>query len=249
MTGDAGEQSRYILTDDGAFLRLRWAAGVTMGEKDIHSTIAAVTAASPGGRRPLLVSIGLVEGITAEARHLLIEDTCSSRTAVVGVDEMGKVLTAFNYRSVTPSRYFTDEADALEWLMSAPEVIGDDHLTDPADAFDTWLDNNLLMVEWSVGANVTGRTADALVQAVGALSGSARLPLLSLSTAVASFTEEATEIIAQQLDVTALAIVGVEEDRMIESSSSPQLPKPQYAVGYFGVVAEARRWLARVPRT
>ncbi|BBE24089.1 hypothetical protein MN0502_29720 [Arthrobacter sp. MN05-02] len=101
MAGDAGEL-RYTLTDDGAFLRLRWAAGVTIGGDDVRSTTAAVTAASPDGRRPLLVNIGLVDAITAEARHLLIEDDCSCRTGVVGVDEVGRVLTAFNYRSVTP---------------------------------------------------------------------------------------------------------------------------------------------------
>lgn len=62
------------------------------------------------------MNIGLVEAITLAARHLLIEDTCSLRTGVVGVDEVGKVLTAFNYRSATPSRYFTDEAEAIAWL-------------------------------------------------------------------------------------------------------------------------------------
>lgn len=122
MTGDAGEQSRFTLTDDGAVLRLAWAAGVTIEADDVHATMAAVRAASPRGKRPLLVTIGLVEAITLEARHLLIEDTCSLRTGVVGVDEVGKVLTAFNYRSVTPSRYFTNEPDALAWLTGRADV-------------------------------------------------------------------------------------------------------------------------------
>jgi len=38
---------RYTLSDDGDFLRLQWKPGVTIEADDIHSTIAAVTAASP----------------------------------------------------------------------------------------------------------------------------------------------------------------------------------------------------------
>ena len=107
---------RYTLSDDGDFLRLRWAPGVTIEADDIHSTIAAVTAASPWGKRPLLVHIGLLERVTPEARQLIIDDTCSTRTAVVGVDNVGRVLTAFNYRSATLSRYFAEEPDAVAWL-------------------------------------------------------------------------------------------------------------------------------------
>ncbi len=121
MPGRAGERFRYTLTDDGDFLRLRWAAGVTIEADDVRSTTAAVTAASPAGKRPLLVNIGLVDAITPDARRLLIEDTCSLRTGVVGVDEVGKVLTAFNYRSATPSRYFTAEDEAIAWLTGRAE--------------------------------------------------------------------------------------------------------------------------------
>jgi hypothetical protein len=107
---------RYTLSDDGDFLRLQWASGVVIDANDIHSTIAAVVAASPRGKRPLLVDIGPLERITPEARQLLIEDTCSSRTAVLGIDVVGRVATAFNYRSATLSRYFTKESDAIAWL-------------------------------------------------------------------------------------------------------------------------------------
>lgn len=107
---------RYTLGDDGGFLRLQWTPGVTIEADDIHSTIAAVTAASPQGKRPLLVHIGPLERITPEAKQLLIDDTCSARTAVVGVDNVGRVITAFNCKSATPSRYFEEEADAIAWL-------------------------------------------------------------------------------------------------------------------------------------
>ena len=247
MTRDDGERARYALTDDGAFLRLRWAAGVTMGEDDVRSTIAAVTAASPQGRRPLLVNIGLVASITAEARRLLTEDTCSSRTAVVGVDEMAKVLTAFNYRAVTPSRYFADEAEAVEWLASAPGALAQELPADPAEPFDAWLDGDLLMVEWRVDAQVDGPMAEALVHTVGELSADSRFPLLSMTRGGVSFTEEAIEIIARQLDVTALALVGMAEEPAI-TSYYQHLRTPRFAVGYFATAAEARRWLAREPR-
>lgn len=114
----SGLSRRYTLSDDGDFLRLEWTPGVTIEADDIHSSIAAVTAASPQGRRPLLVHVGPLERITPEARRLLIDDTCSIRTAVVGVDDVGRVLTAFNYRSATPSRYFTQESDAMAWLLA-----------------------------------------------------------------------------------------------------------------------------------
>jgi hypothetical protein len=107
---------RYTLSDDGDFLRLQWKPGVTIEADDIHSTIAAVTAASPQGKRPLLVHIGPLERITPEAKQLLIDDTCSARTAVVGVDYVGQVITAFNSKSATPSRYFAEETDAIAWL-------------------------------------------------------------------------------------------------------------------------------------
>jgi hypothetical protein len=111
-----GSSPRYNLKEDGDFLRLQWTPGVTIEAEDIHSTIAAVTAASPRGKRPLLVHIGPLERITPEAKQLLLDDTCSARTAVVGVDDVGRVITAFNYKSATLSRYFAEESDAIAWL-------------------------------------------------------------------------------------------------------------------------------------
>lgn len=73
----------------------------------------------PRGKRPLLVRIGPLERITPDARQLLLDDTCSARTAVVEVDDVGRVITAFNYKSATLSRYFAEESDAIAWLTEA----------------------------------------------------------------------------------------------------------------------------------
>ncbi|PVE14553.1 hypothetical protein [Arthrobacter sp. Bz4] len=96
--------------------RIIWAPGVTM-TGDVRGTIGAVDAVSGAGRRPLLVHIGSVKRITREARELLIEDTCSSKTAVLGMDQVSKVMTAFAYTSATPTQFFTDEAEAVRWLL------------------------------------------------------------------------------------------------------------------------------------
>ncbi|MDQ0736226.1 DUF7793 family protein [Arthrobacter agilis] len=244
MLGHAGERSRYTLTDDGAFLRLRWAAGVTIEADDVRATTAAVTAASPTGRRPLLVNIGLVDAITRDARRLLIEDTCSLRTGVVGVDEVGKVLTAFNYRSATPSRYFTAEAEAIAWLTGTAEggETTSRQAVDP-DPFRARMEDGLLVVEWDRGTSVTTEAAESVVTAAAALNPSRRPPMLALNNNMVSLTREALQVFAERLDVSALAIVGVEGDRMI-AAYYKQLHTPPYPTRFFDSAAEARLWLA-----
>lgn len=251
MTGDSVVQPRYALTDDGAFLRLRWAAGVTIGADDVRSTMAAVTAASPGGKRPLLVNIGLVDGITLEARHLLIEDTCSLRTGVVGIDEVGKVLTAFNYRSVTPSRYFTDEAEALAWLADGVDVgettrrQGSDRHQDPFRIRPD--DHGVIIVDWDPGTTVTAQVAEALVAAVSALGSGSRPWMVALNHDMIPLTAEALDIFALRLDVAALAIVGTEGDRLI-ATYYKQLHRPPHPTQYFDTEAQAQDWIARLRR-
>lgn len=114
----SGGSPRFELVDEGSYLRLRWHAGIVMELEDVEASVSAVIAMSPECKRPLLVHIDLVDGISAPARDLLLEETCSSRTAVLGSDEVARVMTAFNYRAATPSRYFTDETAAVQWLIS-----------------------------------------------------------------------------------------------------------------------------------
>jgi hypothetical protein len=117
---DAGSDQRFVLTVEEHFNRIRWAPSVTMYGRDVRATMSSVDAVSISGKRPLLVHIGCVERITAAARQLLIDDTCSTKTAVLGLDVVGMVITAFAYTSATPTQYFTSEVEAVDWLLQSP---------------------------------------------------------------------------------------------------------------------------------
>lgn len=119
------DDPRFELMDEGNFLRLCWNPGIVMGLHDVQASVSAVEGMSPLCKRPLLVHIDLVDGISAQARDFLLEDTCCSRTAVLGTDEVARVMTAFNYRAATPSQYFTDEATAIAWLTSDDDDAAD----------------------------------------------------------------------------------------------------------------------------
>lgn len=121
-----GVPPRYTVTDEGDFLRVRWADGVIMDADAVRSRISAVEALSTHGVRPLLVHIGLVDRITPEAKQLLVEDDSSTKVAILSDDEVGRVLTAFNHRSAMPSRHFSSEDEAITWLT-------DNHTDDSAD--------------------------------------------------------------------------------------------------------------------
>lgn len=244
---------RYTLGDDGDFLRLRWASGVTMQAEDIRSTIAAVTAASPGGRRPLLVHIGLVERITVEAKQMLIDDTCSTRTAVVGVDEVSRVLTAFNYRSATPSRYFTEESDAIAWLLgdAEPDMRPNadvDSASDP-EPFTVEMRGEVLWVEFDTGAEVTNAMAEALVSRVNGLRPFVCPPMLLRLNHLVSVTEGALQAFATELNIALLAIVGAELGDPVITAYYKQQHRPPYPTRHFRTVSDAHAWLSEKDRS
>lgn len=110
---------RFTLTVEDDFNRIRWAPEMTIFGRDVRTAIGAVNAISTAGRRPLLVHVGFIERVTPAARELLIEDTCSTRIAVLGHDVVSMVITAFAYASATPTQFFTDEAAAMDWLRES----------------------------------------------------------------------------------------------------------------------------------
>lgn len=245
-TSERASMPRYTLKDDGDFLRLRWAPGVTLQAEDIHATIAAVTAASARGKRPLLVHFGMVEQITSAAKRILIEDTCSTRTAVVGVDQVDRVLAAFSYRRATPSRYFAEESDAITWLKG--ETDPDSAVVDSAvvaeQHFIAQMRGEVLWLDCEASMDVDNVTADAIAAQVSKLSPAVCPPMLIRLNHLVLVTEEALHTLATKLNIAALAIVGAETGDPTITAYYKQQHHPPYPTRHFTTVTAAQGWLA-----
>ncbi|MBG6182765.1 hypothetical protein IWX65_000698 [Arthrobacter sp. CAN_A214] len=193
--------------------------------------------------------IGLVERITVEAKQLLIDDTCSTRTAVVGVDEVGRVLTAFNYRSATPSRYFDNESDAIAWLREDGEPDSKDAHPDSAFAanehFTAEMRGGVLWLECVASTEVDNAVAAGIVDRANQLSPSVCPPMLIRLNHLISVTEEALHTLATGLNIAALAIVGVETEDPVITAYYKQQHHPPYPTRHFTTINDAQQWLTK----
>ena len=113
-----GDDPRFALTREPGFNRLTWSPDVsTISGEDVQATADAFDAVFGPDRRPLLVEIGALTRITPDARQMLIEGTHPTRVAVLSTDMVTRVITAFAYTSMRPTRFFTDETEATAWLL------------------------------------------------------------------------------------------------------------------------------------
>lgn len=233
--------SRYTLIDEGEFLRVRWAPGITISAGDVRTRIAATMAASSRGKRPLLVHIGLASRITSEAKQLLVDDTWSTRIAIVGLDEVGRVLTAFNHRSATPSRYFDDEADAIAWLT---ESFDDEVDVGLPGIHTAEVRGDVVWVQWHPNMSVIDSEAAALTERVAHVNPAGRLPMVVNLNPTVVLSQSALRLFATALNVTALAFIGADSDKTIVTHFR-QVHRPSYPAAYFEAVDEALDWLSR----
>ncbi|WP_181783385.1 DUF7793 family protein [Pseudonocardia pini] len=115
---DSDEGMTLAVERDG-LVRLTWTpgvritgdlAGVAMGRVDVHNG---------DDRRPLLVVMRGTGELTREARMVFARRCTASRIALLGTSAVDRVLANFalGVRSQpVPTRFFTDEAAALDWL-------------------------------------------------------------------------------------------------------------------------------------
>ncbi|KQO00932.1 hypothetical protein ASF21_11615 [Arthrobacter sp. Leaf234] len=240
---------RYALEDAGDHLRLRWSADITVDSADVASVSAEITVASPEGPRPLLMYVSLVGGITAEAKQLLIRNTRCSRIAIVGIDDIGRILTAFTHRSVTPTGYFTDDTAAREWLLDDthehPSIFGESYGVQ--HAFVSEMRGGVLWVRWTQAFHITEKIAENLLARAEFMNPTTCPPLLLELHEMLSASEGAMKILADGLNITALAVVSADPSGRTLTSFYRQRARPPYKTSYFTTAEEARHWLAGHP--
>lgn len=98
-------------------LRLDWHHAVVIEYADAVEAALALFTLYGEEPLPLLVNITGIAAVTKEARTGMNAYRAYSRVAIVGDNPMGSILSAFSYRSLTPTRYFTSETSALRWLL------------------------------------------------------------------------------------------------------------------------------------
>jgi hypothetical protein len=238
---------RYQLEDAGDYVCLEWNTGITVESSDVASATTAVTALSPAGPRPLLVRIGLIDHITSEARQLLIRNICSSRIGLVGADDIGTVLTGFAHRSVTPTRHFADDEEAIAWLLDdtseQPSIFGESYGVQKA--FTSEMHDDLLWVTWTQALHITDAIAENIVVRAEFMNPTSCPPMLLELHQVMSATDNAMNILADGLNIAALAVVGADSRGRALITYYKQRAHPPYPTRHFDTVEEAKHWLTQ----
>jgi hypothetical protein len=129
-----GQEAELVNRDDGedgahrfhldecpdGIVRLTWDRDLCVTAEMAKRAMAAVDGVNAGRRRPLLVRMARTTALDRAAREQFAEKTSVSAIALLGETPVDRLLAASTVgRSVmkAPAAYFTDEHDAVAWLL------------------------------------------------------------------------------------------------------------------------------------
>ncbi|WP_459333134.1 DUF7793 family protein [Arthrobacter sp. Hz1] len=113
-----GIDATLVLGSDN-ILRLRWARGISIVEEDARLAMGRVNELCAGTSRPMLVDMATTEAVSRGARTVFGLPCSASRIALLGSSQVDKVIANFILGVSTlpcPTRFFTTESVALDWL-------------------------------------------------------------------------------------------------------------------------------------
>ena len=120
-----------LSVDASDVVRLSWASGLRITGELATEAMAMVDVLNGDRERPLLVDMSGTATLSREARMQFSQRCTASRIALLGSSAVDRVIANFALGvSVTPvpTRFFTAEPAALEWLRA-----GSGGRDDPAD--------------------------------------------------------------------------------------------------------------------
>jgi hypothetical protein len=125
-TGAEPDPRFRVHVDDLGVVRLTWAHGVEITQDAAERSVRAVEELIAGGSSPLCVDMTGTSIITRSARRYFARPMPSvSRLALVGRSAVDRVVANFALGvsgTPMPTRYFTSESAATEWLCDARSV-------------------------------------------------------------------------------------------------------------------------------
>ena len=116
--------ARIHLSDDGlVIVKIRDAAHQSL--EDAKSNLAGAVSATAGRPRPLLVDIRTAAPLEADVRHhytgQTLVDSFSALAMLIESSPLGRIMANIYLRVAhpgIPTQLFTDEAQAVAWLMT-----------------------------------------------------------------------------------------------------------------------------------
>jgi len=111
-------------------VRLRWIPGLRITGSLAAEAMAAVDQLNAGCSRPLLVEMHGTETPTREARRRFSERCSATRVALLGASAVDRVRASLAHEPgrvgyPVPTRFFTSETTAVEWLLEAASPASD----------------------------------------------------------------------------------------------------------------------------
>jgi hypothetical protein len=109
-------------------VRLRWVPGLRITGSLAAAAMAAVDQLNDGCSRPLLVEMHGTDTLTREARKRFSERCSATRIALLGASAVDRVRASLapepgRVGYPVPTRFFTSESTAVEWLLEAPSPV------------------------------------------------------------------------------------------------------------------------------
>lgn len=124
MNADANAQRHEgtefdMVLEPAGVLRLTWPRGATISESDAEAAMRQVNLLCGEDNHPMLVDMATTAEVSRGARAVWARPCQASRIALLGASPVDRVIANFFlgiYKAPCPTKFFTSEREALEWL-------------------------------------------------------------------------------------------------------------------------------------
>ncbi|MFK0003861.1 STAS/SEC14 domain-containing protein [Paenarthrobacter sp. NPDC090522] len=106
--------------EEQGILRLTWPRGARIKETDAQRAMDRVNELCGADRYPMIVDMATTDDVTRGARSVFAKPCQANRIALWGSSPVDRVIANFFLgimKPPCPTRFFTDQTEALEWLV------------------------------------------------------------------------------------------------------------------------------------
>lgn len=111
----------FTMERSGSIVKLRWNEGVSITLADVVRSGEALQDLTGGDVKGLAVYVRKLVRVDPEARELIIGADIAPKVALICADPVDAVITGFAHQSMSCTRFFSTEEEALEWLQEDDE--------------------------------------------------------------------------------------------------------------------------------